>query len=228
MYSKEAIAKYVRLIKEEVANLERKNTDELKVCISKGNSKIGKVMNISLPPILCCGNCKECKKLCYDIKSNLQYSNVRKARARNMVILKHDRERYFAEIEEALNRRRTNKFFRWHVAGDIQDLDYFARMVDIAKRHKDFIFWTYTKRYDIVNKYCAEHGKSSIPHNLSIMFSEWRGMTMLNPYNFPEFCVVFKDDAERPNGFYCPGNCDLCKAPCRGCLASETTYCDEH
>ena len=51
---------------------------------------------------------------------------------------------------------------------------------------------------------------------------------MDNPYNFPEFRVVFKDDLVKPVGFYCPGNCDICKVAGRGCIARETTYCNEH
>ena len=60
------------------------------------------------------------------------------------------------------------------------------------------------------------------------MFSEWRGMPMSNPHGMPEFKVVFKDDAEKPRGFYCPGNCDICKNSKRGCVAGETVYCNEH
>ena len=36
------------------------------VKISNGNAKLGKIPNISLPPIKACGNCEECKKDCYE------------------------------------------------------------------------------------------------------------------------------------------------------------------
>ena len=54
---------------------------------------------------------------------------------------------------------------------------------------------------------------------------------MVNPYKFQEFRVVFKNDAEKPDpvkNWYCPGNCDICKKIGRGCVAHETTYCNEH
>ena len=199
-----------------------------KMCISSGNRKIGRVMNVSLPPVLTCANCKECMHICYDIKACLQYpQTVINARMRNYILLLKDRDEYFRRVDEKMRRRRTNKFFRWHVAGDIIDLDYFVRMVENARNHPDFTIWTYTKNYSVVNEYCDIYGVESIPSNLHIMFSEWRGLPMINPYHFPEFRVVFKDE-EKPSGFYCPGNCDICKACKRGCIGGETTYCNEH
>jgi hypothetical protein len=201
--------------------------EQIKICISAGNRKIGRVMNVSLPPILSCANCSGCSKICYDIKACLQYASCMDARIRNYAILLLDREEYFRRIEQAISRRRKNKYFRWHVAGDILDFDYFVHMVEIARAHPDFVFWTYTKNYKVVNSYCETYGKDNIPANLSVMFSEWRGMTMLNPYGFPQFSVVFKDE-DKPRGFYCPGNCDVCKASGRGCVVGESVYCMEH
>lgn len=201
--------------------------ETIKMCISAGNRKIGRVMNVSLPPILSCANCSGCSEICYDIKACLQYASCMDARIRNLAILKLDRARYFSLIDDAISRRRSHKFFRWHVAGDIMDIDYFDNMVRIAREHADFVFWTYTKNYKVVNAWVREHGRGAIPSNFSIMFSEWRGMPMENPYNFPVFSVVFKDE-EKPRGFYCPGNCDVCKECKRGCVVGESVYCMEH
>ena len=228
MYSIETLRKVVRLMNERGAEINGIPVEQVKLCISEGNVKIGRVMNVSLPPILSCANCAGCSRLCYDIKACAQYPNtVIDARMRNMSILTRDRARYFALIDAAISRRRSHKYFRWHVAGDIVDIDYFDNMVRIARRHPDFVFWTYTKNYKVVNAWCAEHGRDAIPANFSIMFSEWRGMPMDNPYNFPQFSVVFKDE-EKPQGFYCPGNCDICKSAGRGCVVGESVYCMEH
>ena len=154
------------------------------VSISMGNKKIGRVMNVSLAPILTCANCSECLKLCYDIKANIQYGNVLKARARNTVLALEYMDRYFQGIRYALAKRRKNKYFRWHVGGDIPNYKYFCEMVEIAKEQPDFTFWTYTKNYGIVNLYVQKCGRAAIPENLTIMFSEWDGMKLVNPYNF--------------------------------------------
>ena len=228
MYSEKSLKKLVKLMKEHGKMLSKIPVEDIKMAISKGNRKIGRVMNVSLPPLLSCANCSGCSKLCYDIKACLQYPDtVIDARMRNLAILQKDREEYFRRINDAISRRRLHKFFRWHVAGDIIDADYFARMVKIARRHPDFKFWTYTKNYAVVNRWVDENGRDALPANLSVMFSEWRGMPMDNPHGFPEFRVVFKDETP-PAGFYCPGNCDVCKEINRGCIAGETTYCNEH
>ena len=232
MYSMESIKKVVKLMNEKKKFYASIPADEIKICISEGNRKIGRVMNVSLPPIMTCANCKECKHYCYDIKSCLQYpGTVIDARIRNYMILTKNRDEFFSRIDEKMTARRKNKYFRWHVAGDIIDIDYFSRMIKIAREHTDFIIWTYTKNYNVVNEWISRNGKENLPKNFTIMFSEWRGMEMINPYGMPEFRVVFKNDVNKPDpkqNHYCPGNCDICKKFNRGCVAHETTYCNEH
>lgn len=232
-YKQETIKKMLENAGELIRRYSRMNPDDIPLCISNGNTKIGRVMNVSHMPILGCPNCKKCSRFCYDVKACVRFANsTLDARVRNWVILKHDRDGYFLRIEEKINRRRRNKYFRWHVAGDIIDRDYFERMVAIAERHPDFLFWTYTKTYGIVNGYIADGGK--IPANLKVMFSEWDGVAMENPYGLPIFTVRLKDGNKNharewfDNLFRCPGNCDVCKKLNRGCIAGEDTYNDEH
>lgn len=238
-YKLETIRKYIAKMNETMNHYRAAYAaDEFKtfcdVSISMGNKKIGRVMNVSLAPILTCPNCSECMHLCYDIKANIQYGNVLNARARNTVLALEHETRYFQGIRYAIGKRRKNKYFRWHVGGDIPTYSYFENMVQIAKEHPDFIFWTYTKNYWIVNEYCDRNGKDAIPNNLTIMFSEWDGMKIVNPYHFPEFSCKLKDGNKNHDAAYfeklykCPANCDVCKALHRGCIAGETTYADEH
>lgn len=238
MFTIDSIKKVMANARETEKKYSNVKADDIKICISAGNRKIGHVLNVSLMPVMTCPNCTECKFLCYDLKACLQYADtVIDARMRNTVLLKKDRERFFRLIIEKCARRRKNKFFRWHVAGDIIDIDYFSRMVQIAKMFPDFIFWTYTKNYSVVNQYVKENGNSkekAIPSNLSVMFSEWDGMTMVNPYNFGIFsCKLKNGNKNRSVESFetmhkCPGNCDICKKANRGCLINENTYCDEH
>ena len=203
---------------------------DLHVAISNGNRKIGRVMNVSIAPLLTCGNCSKCASYCYDIKACLQYENVRKARAKNTAILQVNREKYFTEIRQKIARRKLHKYFRWHVAGDIPDIAYLDEMIAIARENPTFTFWTYTKMYGIVNNWCKQHGVENIPSNLHIMFSEWRGMPLNNPYNFPVFTVRFISQGEKflDNVWICPGNCDICKEQNRGCVAGETSQVADH
>lgn len=202
------------------------------VSVSRGNKKIEHVLNVSLPPVMTCGNCSGCANTCYAVKNAIRHGRiVINCWARNYAVLLADRERYFNEIETVISRRRTNKYFRWHVSGEIVDYDYFAHMVDIARRHPDFTFWTYTKMYHIVNNYCLRNGgRDAVPANFHIMFSAWPGMNLYNPYNFPTFEFIPKEIpvADRPAGYYCPGNCNICRDNGRGCVVGESTKVNEH
>lgn len=226
MFKHETITRYLGTMRDAIRTY-MASEDAIKVSISKGNSKIGKVMNVSLPAIFTCGHCKECKGYCYDIR-DCRYSNVVNARARNYVAMIRDIDNYFSQIWAAMSRRRINKYFRFHVGGDIPSMMYFEYMVETARKFPDWIIWSYTKEYAIVNEWIRRNG--SLPSNLTIMFSEWRGLPMDNPYNMPEFRVIFKgENVPADCTWICPGCCDICKlGKKRGCVAGETTYAHEH
>ena len=236
-YKRDTIIKTVKdlkgLVNEYKKQIEQ-GTISKGVVISRGNVKIGRVLNVSTAPIITCANCKECRGYCYDIKACLLRENVRNARAYNTALALYNRKKYFTDIRARLARRRKNKYFRWHVAGDIIDMEYFSEMVQIAREFPEFTFWTYTKVYWIVNRYCDENGKESIPNNFHIMYSKWDGLPMSNPYKFPVFACRLKNgnvdtsDDWFAKTFKCPGNCDICKEKKCGCIGGQDTYADEH
>lgn len=234
MYKAASVKKAINEINARRAYYAPLAVDAVKMAISGGNRKIGRVLNVSLPPVVTCGNCSHCALYCYDIKACLQYpGTVIDARVRNLHVLINDRDEYFRRIDEKMTHRRKNKFFRWHVAGDIIDYDYFDRMVKNARNHPEYVaIWTYTKMYNIINKWIDNNGLAAIPANFHVMFSKWDGVEMDNPHNMPVFACKLKDGNADPmpwNDMYkCPGNCDLCKAGRRGCMAGENTYADEH
>lgn len=238
MFKPETIAKAVKLLNESIAVYRAMPTDAYKLCISSGNMKIGKVLNVSLAPLISCGNCSLCAGYCYDVKAVMAYPSCRDARARNMALLLENRDEYFRRIREKLaHAKRKNKFFRWHVSGDIYDPDYLDRMCQIARAFPEWTFWTYTKMYHLVNSYVDAHGGSreaAIPSNLAIMFSKWDGVDMPNPHGFPVFACEMPEDIARdvaPSTYIrhrCPGNCDTCIKAKRGCVVGESTYTDLH
>ena len=232
MYTCDGLKKYREQMAKAIGYYDGIPAENLEICISTGNRKIGKVWNISLPAMFTCGNCAECIKWCYDVKACLQYKNVTMARAKNYSILKRDFAGYWNRLRRRMARKRTNKYFRFHVSGDITSSEYLDEMVKTARMFPEWIIWTYTKEYDLVNEYVRKHGGSrsvAIPKNLTIMFSEWRGLKMPNPYDFPVFrCVFRKIESAPKTGWHCPGNCDICKREHRGCVAGESSWVWDH
>lgn len=226
MYSHETIINYLHKMGTKTREY-LENPVDLAICVTYGNRKIGRVLNVSIPPKFTCRhNCDQCLLDCYDIKANIQYGNVLNARARNYAILLKDREKYFNMIEQKLSPRRKRKYFRWHVGGDIIDLDYFVHMCDIAKRHSDWVFWTYTKQYDIVNAYIAKYG--AIPSNLSVMFSVWDGVPCVNPYGLQTFSVYEHGDKVPTDAWQCTGNCEICIECKAGCPYGQSAWTYKH
>ena len=83
----------------------------------------------------------------------------------------------------------------------------------------------YTKMYGIVNAWIAKNGgsKECLPGNLKVMFSEWDGMPMINPYGMPTFKTIMPGKKRRKHAWQCPGNCEECVKAGRGCVVGEDT-----
>lgn len=188
----------------------------ISLCISQGNSKIGRIKNISVAPILSCnGVCGTCAEHCYDIKAVLQYKEVAKARARNFVLLTRNPFEFYVQARKAIASQRKG-LFRWNVGGEIFNLSYLQIMVKLANDFPKTRFLVFTKKHFLVNAYCDKHGgRKAIPENLKLIFSFWPGMELENPYNFPVSCP-YPD--EKPESWVkCSGNCEYCAKHEIGC-----------
>lgn len=181
----------------------------MKVSISKGNSKMGAIPSVSLPPITTCAAGCTCAKKCYAAKLCRIYPSVKKSYENNLAVYLKNPESYFGQIKKAAAAQR---FFRWHVSGDIVSPLYLAGIVGIAAELPKTEFLAFTKRYDIVNDFISDGYK--IPENLHLIFSAWPGMDMPNPYSLPVAQVIFKGQEPADDWKVCGGNCTECA--CRG------------
>ena len=149
-----------------------------------------------------------------------------KAWQRNLDILNADRKSYFLQVKAAAM---TQLYFRWHVGGDIVDIDYLDNMVKIARECKKTTFMAFTKNYEDVNEYFANHRK---PANLKIIFSlPFDGSTVENPHNLPTAAVILKGKEPEKNWKVCGGNCSECACKGIGCWElkkGETIAFNEH
>ena len=184
----------------------------LKVSISTGNRKMGAIPSVSLPPIITCKNCSTCAKKCYAAKLARIYKTVRQAWDRNLEIVTNDRDSYFFQIKAAAM---IERFFRFHVSGDILDQDYLDRMCKLARECKGTTFLAFTKNYQDVNAYFESHKQ---PRNLKLIFSiPFDGAVIDNPHNLPTAAVILKGKEPDQNWKVCGGNCTECACKGVGC-----------
>jgi hypothetical protein len=162
----------------------------------------------------------------------LRYPNVRSAYENNLGMYWDEPVEYFKQIE---NVARLERFFRWHVSGDIPSIDYLWRMVRVARHCEHTQFICFTKKYEIVNQFIFEGGV--IPSNLVIIFSVWEGLSMSNPYDLPTAIVITKEYEQELGGLendhhICCGNCATCATSgvfgCWWLQSGEYVYLVEH
>lgn len=180
----------------------------MRLYISPGNTKLGSIPSISLPPLITCPIDAPCRKkgLCYanklckirpsllaTLKDNLEYYNARP-------------DEYFSKITNFLSYANT-RFFRWNVHGDLPDQEYFKRIKVTAKKTPNIKHLLFTKRFEFPKSLF-----SKLPENLSAVFSMW------NDYGderrkLPKawFYDPKNPDSRIPaTALDCPGNCESC------------------
>lgn len=187
------------------------------VSISKQNSKMGPICSVSVLPLVTCPGCarETCgKNGCYAVKIAVLRPAVAAAYARNTVYRLMDPQGFYSEIVEYMLISGC-RFFRFHVAGEISrqsDADAIGTVADIC-RHTEIL--TFTKQFEMVNDYIDRFG--DLPENLHIVFSDWEGLEIDNPYNLPVAIVIGKNDPVPEGVKVCGGNCFECAAAGSGC-----------
>lgn len=194
------------------------------VKISNGNEKMGKIKSVSLPPVVTCRAGAPCVKQCYARRLQ-RFPNVRNAYESNLRLYEENPAEYFAQITRIATNER---FFRYHVAGDIPDTSYFWWMVGVAKACENTTFLCFTKKYEIVNSYIAQG--CTIPDNLIIIFSVWNSLELVNPYELKTAHVVPVETKGIWGDNECTGNCLECAINNKRCWNKENkvVYLVEH
>jgi len=185
--------------------------------VSEGNVKIGNVVSVSLPPVLSCVPGIPCRKKCYALRAWRLYPNTRKAWKENLEIAQQDLAYFERELIANLQKRRSKRYFRWHVSGDIPFPSYVSMMIRVALALPDWHFVCMTKRYSWVEK-------RNFPSNLTMICSAWGSNCPKN--DLPVAQVEFKT-GPRKEGIYCPGTCTSCKL-CWELERGQTIVFKEH
>jgi hypothetical protein len=117
-----------------------------------------------------------------------------------------------------------DKFFRWHSSGDIQSLEHFKKIVDVALKTPNCGHWLPTREYSIIKEYIAQG--LTIPKNLIVRIS---AMYPDQPVILPKSLIGVKGislsnvHTVKPIGIECnaPKNNGSC-GDCRLCWSTET------
>ncbi|MBO7669226.1 MAG: hypothetical protein J6S60_01430 [Oscillospiraceae bacterium] len=182
------------------------------VKISYDVKKLAPIPSVSLPPVKTCPRGVPCAKKgeCYVLNYLGRRPSVAASYDRNLAILREDPAAYWIQVKTAAV---ANKYFRYHVSGDIPDIEYLDNMVMTATEFPGTKFLAFTKAHKIINDYVRDGG--TIPENLIIIFSAWgKELRPVNPYNFPVAELVQPGDVIPDDWKLCGGNCFDCA--CRG------------
>lgn len=211
----------------------------------QGNSKTGApVGSYNLPVEQSCNHNCECykSKACYACGGFYQMPDNMLSYAENlMFFLKHDNKEFCDKFCEELAKNK-NKKFRYFTIGDILNSRFFECMIENARRMPEVKFWSYTKKYNIVNRWCDVNGIENFPKNLKIIFSHWINedgsyFPMNNPYCFPtsEFIPYGREELVDDVTHICPcsdpdvlATCDSCDHPCYELNFGESMGLLEH
>lgn len=169
--------------------------------ISKENTKIGRIANISFPPITSCAPNVPCINNCYALKAWRMYPNARKAWQHNYDCWKDSPHKFQNELELWLFDHKP-KVFRWFVAGDIPEWRFLEVMNDIADLNPKTRFLCFTKRHDL--------SFIGLRKNLQIILSMWPGW---GNTNLPGRKAWVQDGTETrtpEDAIECLGACDKC------------------
>lgn len=180
-----------------------------KIHVSSANSKIGKTANISLLPIVTCGEHALCADRCYARK--LCYSKTaQNAWLENTAYAINNPWGFIDDLYSWIKKNQP-KFFRWHVAGDVPSINYASGMRWLARHCPKTKFLAFTKRY----QYDWTDFGVNIP-NLIVYWSAWPGMALPDREDMKSKGVrgvawLEGDERIPPKTTKCEGSCEDCR-----------------
>ena len=215
-------------------------TDEV-IHIADGNSKTGKkVLNFNLSIELTCDKRFPCYTdcLCYAENGCYNFADNQALYSENTAfVMNHSIDEIATAFTAAIEKSKAVKM-RYFTCGDIPNRKFLQAMVKTALDNPSVKFWTYTKKYSIVNSWIHDNGgkAESLPNNLKIIYSVWRYedgdiIPIDNPYNMPtsEYIPVGFEELAEQVTHICPCSdpsvlttCDDCKHPCYELLPGQS------
>ncbi len=213
--------------------------------MTDGNSKTGRCGNYNLPIEYTCDHNAPCYKdgVCYAENGCYMFASNQAGYSENLNYFNACTDKEFADSVAWYLMKEKLSLHRWFTCGDIPNARFLSCMCMIAEMMPNVEFWSYTKKYRLVNQFCDDNGgRSAIPSNLKIIFSHWMNddgsyYPMDNPYNFPasEFIPLGREDLAATVTHICPcsdptvtATCATCDRPCYRLADGESMALMEH
>lgn len=185
---------------------------------SHDNGKLGDILGISYLPMDgldylksgllltdvpgTCKNCEECSRKCYARSSNKRFEKVTIRNVSNTLQLRNDIDQHFTDIENYIVTHNV-KIVRYTESGEIESLKQFEKLVNLAQKLHNVLFYLYTKNYDVLRDFFAT---SVLPNNMTVLVSVW-GKVGVNEWNeFKQYHNVkcFAVNSDLQPRVFCP------------------------
>lgn len=170
-----------------------------------------------------CRNCQYCDGLCYNNKFLVKSSTKAINELKNLVAYILKKEELIEKINDSIG---NSRLFRIHGNGEFHSLENLEFWIKIAKNNKKVTFYTYTKSYDLVEKYLNSSKK--LPTNLIINVSMVEGQQSELTKKYPlimqgnKFAIILdKELTTDKKATICGGRCLKCDKGCHTKLKSE-------
>lgn len=184
--------------------------------ISEGNSKIGGIPNLSLPPVDSCRPDAPCiQEGCYALNICKRWPSVMESWRHNLNLYKTNPDQFFHDLALYLSFHNPKRF-RLHVGGDFPDAVYFLRMAEVFAAYPGTSVLCFTKRYDLP--------LYAVPRNMKIILSAWPGLDL--PLDWALYPVAWLEEDLRAPGdgqirIICPGGCEDCGHACWDAVSAD-------
>lgn len=178
----------------------------MEIKISKKNSKIGAIPNLSLPPGRSCVGGVPCyQDGCYAKGPYNRYPNTKKAWDMNLNLFYANSNSFFDQFHRWVWQNEPERF-RMFVGGDFPNLKFYEMFEDLCGVNPTTDFLVFTKRYD--------YDFSHKPDNLKVLLSTWPGYPLPKNKDLP--WTWLEEDERRPTDSFlmCPGGCEDCGHQC--------------
>ena len=107
--------------------------------------------------------------LCYALKgSYIMYPAVRQAQEKRY---KSINDAKWVEAMVTIIKNKKENFFRWHDAGDLENINHLLKICQVARSTPRFRHWLPTREAGILYNFKKTYGEKAIPNNLVIRLS---------------------------------------------------------